>query len=91
MGGRELSAVALAAGPAAGLALAFVRATLYERLQAKAVYTSVGCNLLPEKFTIADLRDLTGHLLGQSLDNSRFRDRLKKSNTIIECPGEIAI
>ena len=62
--------------------------TAYSRIVAKAEYKPVACHLLPMKFTIPQLRNLTSNLLGIKLDNSMFRDKLKQSDLLVECVGE---
>ncbi len=60
----------------------------YKRLKFKAEYTPISCHLLGDTFTIKELRELTEQLIEEKLDNSRFRDRLKKSGMLIEVQGE---
>lgn len=60
----------------------------YKRLKASAEYTAEPVHFLPVKFTISELRELTSLLIGQNLDNSRYRDRIKKSGVLTECVGE---
>lgn len=60
----------------------------YDRVKAKAEYKPVACFLLKKKFTIAKFRDITSDLLGITLDNSIFRDKIKQSDILIECTGE---
>lgn len=62
--------------------------TAIERLKAKAEYTNIICYLLPEKFTISELKHLTEYLIDEKLDNSRFRDRISKTDIILEVEGE---
>ena len=57
------------------------------RLMGKLSYTAVGFELLPEKFTLAELQNLYEVILGKELDKRNFR---KKVNTlgILEATGE---
>lgn len=59
----------------------------YNRLKAKAEYTPIACHLLGECFSIKDLKELTEILINDKLDNSRFRDRIKKSDMLVEVEG----
>lgn len=59
-----------------------------ERLKSKAEYTNISCYLLNSKFTISELREITEYLIDEKLDNSRFRDRIRKSGIISEIEGE---
>jgi 8-oxo-dGTP diphosphatase len=45
----------------------------HERLRNKLDYTNVGFELLPQKFTLADLQMVHEAILGQSLDKRNFR------------------
>jgi 8-oxo-dGTP diphosphatase len=58
-----------------------------QRLRSKSEYFPVALQLLPEHFTIPDFKDLTEILIGQKLNNVRFRDRIKKSNILLELEG----
>jgi 8-oxo-dGTP diphosphatase len=60
----------------------------FSRIKSKSEYTSIACNMLSEKFTIKDFREITELLISEKLDNSRFRDRIKKTDILIECPNE---
>lgn len=55
----------------------------FERIKAKAEYTPIACHLLGKQFTIKEFKDLTEYLIGEKLDNSRFRDRIKKTNILL--------
>jgi hypothetical protein len=59
-----------------------------QRLKSKAEYTNVSTYLLNESFTIKELREVTEYLIDEKLDNSRFRDRIKKTDIIEEVTGE---
>lgn len=61
----------------------------YMRVKAAAEYTTAPIRFLDEKFTISELRELTSLLIGQKLDNSRYRSRIKKSGILVECVGEM--
>lgn len=54
----------------------------YNRLRAKAEYSPVVLKLLPERFTIPTLKTLVEVLVGESINDSRFRDRVKKRSLI---------
>lgn len=55
----------------------------YKRLKAKAEYTPLTAHLLEENFTINEFRTLVELLIDKKLDNSRFRDRIKKTDVLI--------
>jgi hypothetical protein len=55
----------------------------YARLKAKAEYTALTAHLLGDAFTISEFRTLVEILIDRKLDNSRFRDRIKKSDVLI--------
>lgn len=57
--------------------------TAYERIKAKAEYTPLALKFLDKEFTIKQFRELTELLIGESLNNSRFRDRIEKSGLLI--------
>jgi len=44
--------------------------------------------LLGESFTIKEFKDLTEYLIEEKLDNSRFRDRIKKTDILTPVDGE---
>jgi ADP-ribose pyrophosphatase YjhB (NUDIX family) len=60
--------------------LAFDHATILnyalERLRNKLEYTTVGFQLLPEKFTLTELQDVYGAILGKKLDKRNFRRKM---------------
>jgi 8-oxo-dGTP diphosphatase len=47
-----------------------------ERLRNKLEYTTVGFQLLPEKFTLTELQEVYEAILGKSLDKRNFRRKL---------------
>lgn len=47
-----------------------------ERLRNKLEYTTVGFQLLPEKFTLTELQDVYGAILGKQLDKRNFRRKM---------------
>jgi 8-oxo-dGTP diphosphatase len=49
---------------------------LYERLRNKLEYTTVGFQLLPEKFTLGELQAVYEVILGRPLDKRNFRRKL---------------
>lgn len=55
-----------------------------ERLKGKVRYTPVGFDLLPEEFTVTDLRRLYETLLDRELDVSNFRKRILAFNLLTE-------
>lgn len=59
----------------------------YNRLKSKAEYTPIACHLLGNFFSIKELKELTEILINDKLDNSRFRDRIKKSDMLLEVEG----
>jgi ADP-ribose pyrophosphatase YjhB (NUDIX family) len=60
--------------------LAFDHATILkyalERLRNKLEYTTVGFQLLPEKFTLTELQEVYGAILGKTLDKRNFRRKM---------------
>ena len=60
--------------------LAFDHATILnyalERLRNKLEYTTVGFQLLPEKFTLTELQEVYGAILGKKLDKRNFRRKM---------------
>lgn len=59
----------------------------YQRIKGKAEYTPIGINFLEEEFTIVQFKKITELLLGESLNNARFRDRINRS-LILENTGK---
>lgn len=55
----------------------------YERLKAKASYTPIAAYLLEEEFTILEFKSIIEYFIDEKLDNSRFRDRIQKSDVLI--------
>ena len=60
--------------------LAFDHATILnyalERLRNKLEYTTVGFQLLPEKFTLTELQEVYAAILGKELDKRNFRRKM---------------
>lgn len=60
--------------------LAFDHATIlnyaWERLRNKLEYTTVGFQLLPEKFTLTELQEVYAAILGKQLDKRNFRRKM---------------
>lgn len=60
--------------------LAFDHATILnyalERLRNKLEYTTVGFQLLPEKFTLTELQEVYAAILGKKLDKRNFRRKM---------------
>ncbi|WP_295457577.1 NUDIX hydrolase [uncultured Thiodictyon sp.] len=71
--------------------LAFDHATLIgaavERLRNKASYSALPVFLLPDTFTLSELQDLYGRLLGTPLDKSSFRRKVRELGFVEEVPG----
>jgi hypothetical protein len=63
----------------------------YKRLKSKAEYTALTAHMLGESFTISEFRNLIELLIEEELDNSRFRDRLKKSDVLIPLPDQFKL
>lgn len=55
-----------------------------ERICAKADYSPIALNLLPNKFTINDFLEINQVLMGQGINEKTFRTKLKKSGLLIE-------
>ncbi|MGD1524622.1 NUDIX hydrolase [Vibrio owensii] len=55
----------------------------YERIKAKADYSPVALNLLPDEFTINDFLLLTQTLMGRTINEKTFRTKLQKSELLI--------
>ena len=68
--------------------------TAVDRLQAKIRYAPVGFNLLPKKFTLAQLQKLYEAILFRELDRGNFRRRLRilnqKTKFLVEAGTEKA-
>jgi 8-oxo-dGTP diphosphatase len=58
------------------------------RLKSKLEYTNIACNLLPPKFTFAQLEELYGIVLGRRLDRRNFRRRIMAMNLLTRLPLE---
>ncbi len=54
-------------------------------LKRKVKYEPIGFNLLPEKFTLLQLRDLYEAILEKKLDKPNFRRKITKMNLLIPC------
>lgn len=63
----------------------------FERITAKAEYTALTAHMLAEAFTIAEFKSLTELLLSKALDNSRFRDRIKKTDVLIPLDNQFKL
>lgn len=72
-------------------ALAFdhddIVATAFRRLRAKLEYTNVGAQLLPPKFTLAELQEIYEGILGRELDRPNFRKKLLQSGLVKKAAG----
>jgi 8-oxo-dGTP diphosphatase len=58
------------------------------RLKSKLEYTNIACNLLPARFTFAQLEELYGAVLGRRLDRRNFRRRIIAMNLLRRLPLE---
>lgn len=71
--------------------LAFDHATLVgaavERVRSKASYSALPVFMLPDTFTLSELQDLYGRLLGAPLDKSSFRRKVRELGFVEEVPG----
>lgn len=63
----------------------------YARLKAKAEYTALTAHLLGDAFTVAEFKHLIEILIDKKLDNSRFRDRIKKSDILVPLPEQFKL
>jgi 8-oxo-dGTP diphosphatase len=52
------------------------------RLRNKLDYTSVGFELLPEKFTLTELQSVHEAILGQAIDKRNFRRKIAQQNIV---------
>jgi ADP-ribose pyrophosphatase YjhB (NUDIX family) len=53
------------------------------RLRNKVGYSRIAHGLLPDEFTLADLREVTETILGRRLDPANFRRQIDTSDTVI--------
>jgi 8-oxo-dGTP diphosphatase len=58
------------------------------RLRGKLAYTAVGFELLPEKFSLAELQTIYEVILGKTLDKRNFRRKIKELGIVEELGGE---
>lgn len=61
-----------------------ILAVATERLRTKVRYAPIGFNLLPEVFTLSELRRLYEGLLGRKIDPSNFRKKMLTTGVVIE-------
>jgi 8-oxo-dGTP diphosphatase len=59
-----------------------------KRLKAKLEYTNIASNLLPPKFTFAELEELYGAVLARRLDRRNFRRRILAMGLLKRLPQE---
>jgi len=59
-----------------------------ERLRNKLNYTTVGFQLLPEKFTLTELQKVYEVILDKKLDKRNFRKKILSMGILRECEGE---
>lgn len=57
----------------------------WNRLKHKVKHEPIGFNLLPEKFTLLQLKDLYEAILETSLDKPNFRRKIMKMDLLISC------
>ena len=57
------------------------------RLRNKVGYSRIAHGLLPERFTLADLREVYEAILGRRLDPANFRRQVENSDTLIPTDG----
>lgn len=63
-----------------------ILAVAVDRLRAKIRYAPIGFNLLPQKFTIQQLRKLYEAILGHDLDEANFRKKLNTMDgLLVDC------
>ncbi|HWP48429.1 MAG TPA: NUDIX domain-containing protein [Candidatus Limnocylindrales bacterium] len=62
-----------------------------ERLRNKLNYTTVGFQLLPEKFTLTELQKVYEIILNKKLDKRNFRKKILSMGILKECEGETKI
>jgi 8-oxo-dGTP diphosphatase len=58
------------------------------RLRGKLAYTAVGFELLPEKFSLAELQTIYEVILGKTLDKRNFRRKIRELGIVEELGGE---
>lgn len=56
----------------------------FERVRGKINYSNFGFELLPEKFTINELREVFEQILGENLDRNNFRTKILKMGILIK-------
>ncbi len=56
------------------------------RLQSKLIYTDIACNLLPPKFTLAELREIYQTVLERGVDRRNFHRRVKAMGLLKRLP-----
>ena len=61
-----------------------------KRLRSKLEYTGLAHALLPDEFTLADLREVHEAILGRRLDPANFRRRIDASGTVAPTGGHLA-
>ena len=54
-----------------------------QRLQAKLAYEPVGLNLLPEEFSLAQIKKIYDVILGRELDKRNFYKRIKATGLLV--------
>lgn len=85
---NKVEAVEWADASAPGHRLAFDHAeqlaAAVKKLRAKVADDALPLHLLPEKFTLSQLQSVVSVILGQPVDKSSFRRRLKTSSDLVE-------
>jgi 8-oxo-dGTP diphosphatase len=66
---------------------AAIMATALARLEGKVRYSPIGFGLLPEVFSVGELRTLYEIVLGRPIDVSNFRRKISKFDFLVSVPG----
>jgi 8-oxo-dGTP diphosphatase len=75
--------------PALALDHAEIVALAHRRLAAKLAYSTIGLQLMPERFTLSELQAVHETILGEPLDKRNFRKRILALDCI-EATGDMA-
>ena len=66
---------------------AIVKAALH-RVRGKGAYSTLPARLLPLRFTLGELRRTYEIVMGEALDNSSFRRKMRELDIVEEIPGD---